>query len=465
MLLVRFAASALVGVVLAVGVGVVTARPQIISTARAGEPIDLAGIDGAPIEFGLGPGDPAPIEPLPPTETIQLASFHSAASPAPDGGVTTPWWSPSVPRVPAVTQFDGGPLQAVNCVMASGAMLARLGYGIVTTGSQLRALQSDQDGATSYVNLGEAVGRGWGIRFFNGSLTPLQLRALLYAGAGAVVTGLYGSLPVSMRLQPDFTGSHAIYLDGFRPAGPDGPAAYYVMDPIGHTWEGYRGEWLAAEAIETFATDYGRGLIYTAWAFPGGSPPRNHPILPLDAYPPDRPGETPGADDPMPEGDVTVTAELGSGEPPGEVPPRRDFHFDAHIAELIEPGTLGCFADPVLAGCPRGIRGIVDIKGAPATAPPRSLDDIRFLYADLVAPGTYQLVIDAPPGSSTDLWYWIGDGSKLQAATMDSAILGGRPVSIATVTVDPALDFSFVASAKGDGIRTYSTIGKLDVGS
>lgn len=480
--LVRFAASALVGVILAVGVGLITARPQIVSTARAGEPVALSGDeDGPPVQFGIAPGKPTPIEPLPATATIQLATFHAAASPAPDGEVDTPWWSPSVPRIPAVTQFDGGPLQAVNCVMAAGAMLARLGYGIVTTGSQLRALQGDQEGASNYLNLGEAVSRGWGVRFFNGSLTPLQLRALLYAGAGAVITGLYGSLPVSLRLQPDFTGSHAIYLDGFRPAGADGPAAYYVMDPIGRTWEGYKGEWWPAEAVERFATEYGRGLVYTAWAFPGGAVPRDHPILPPSAYP-DRPGESPGTSpgaspgagpgasrepgDPMPTGDVEVTVTLDSGEPPTTIPPRRVIDFDAHIGELFEPGTLGCFAEPPPRGCPLGIRGIVDIKGLPpATAPPRSLDDLKFLYADLIAPGTYQVVIDAPDDASTKLWYWLGDGSRLLEARIDSGVLDGQQVAVATVTLDPELDFSFVATAEGDGLRTFSTVGRMDVRS
>ena len=273
-LLVRFVVSAVIGALVAVGIGALTARPQITSTARSDAPVVLSGVDGPPLEFGLVPGDPKPIGPLPATATIQLTSFKTAtaaASAAPGGQVKAPWWQASVPRVPAVTQFDGGPLQAVNCTMAAGAMLARLGFGVVATGSQIRALQDDQDGGTNFENLQTAVGRGWGIHFARGALSPLQLRALLYAGAGSVISGFYGELPEGIRLQKSFTGGHAIYVDAFRPPGASGPAAYYVMDPIGRTWQGYQGSWWPADAVERFATKFGGGRIYTAWAFPGGS--------------------------------------------------------------------------------------------------------------------------------------------------------------------------------------------------
>jgi len=127
---------------------------------------------------------------------------------------------------------------------------------------------------------------------------------------------------------------------------------------------------------------------------------------------------------------------------------------------------LGCLADPSPRGCPIGIRGVIDLTGlASATAPPRSLDDIRFLFADLIAPGTYRLVMESPPDSSTDLWYWTTDRSALQAAQIDTALLDGKLVSVATVTLDPSLDFSFVATVEGDGLRAFSTVGSLDVKS
>jgi hypothetical protein len=474
-IVVRFVVSAVIGALVAVGMGALTARPQITSTARSDEPIALTGTSGAPLEFSLVPGDPKPIEALPATATIQLTSFHAPTTPAastpPGGGIKEPWWRSSVPRVPAVTQFDGGPLQGVNCTMASGAMLARLAFGVVTTGSQLRALQDDQEGGTNFGNLQNAVGRGWGIRFASGALTPLQLRAVLFAGAGAVVDGFYGELPTSLRLQPNFTGGHAIYVDAFRPPDANGPAAYYVMDPIGRTWQGYKGAWWPADALERFATTFGGGRIYTAWAFPGGVVPANHPVLPPSAYPTatGRPGESPRASeppaDPMPSGDIPPTADPPVGEPPGEVPHFPDFHFKSDISEVKEPGVVYCLAQPPPAGCPRGIRGFVDLRGlttATATAPPAH--DIRVLYASTTAPGVYQLLIEAPPGTSSDLWYWTKAG-QLQAAEVEAAMLDGKSVAVATVTVDPTVDFSFVATASGDGIRAVGSVGSLAVGT
>lgn len=469
--LVRFIVSAVVGALVAVGIGAVTARPQITSTARSDEPIALTGTAGTPLEFGLVPGDPKPIEPLPATASIQLTSFHAAAaSAAPGGEVKEPWWRSTVPRVPVVTQFDGGALQAVNCTMAAGAMLARLGYGVVTTGSQLRALQDDQDGGTNFVDLQTAIGRGWGIQFARGALTPLQLRAVLYAGAGAVISGRYGELPEGLRLQRSFTAGHAIYVDAFRPPDASGPAAYYVMDPIGRTWEGYTGAWWPADAVERFATKFGAGRIYTAWAFPGGVVPVDHPVLPPGAYPTDSgpPDESPGASgpptDPMPSGDLPPTADPPVGEPPGDVPRFPDLHFGADIFEVIEPGVANCLAIPPPIGCPRGIRGSVDLRGtkpAAATSPP---GDIKVLYADAIAPGVYQLIIEAPPDTAADLWFWT-KGGQLQDAQVEEAQLEGKPISVATVTVDPTVDFSFLATATGDGIRAIGSVGSLDVGS
>ena len=85
-------------------------------------------------------------------------------------------------------EANGGPLGNVNCTMASGAMLARLGYGIVTTGSHLRALQPDQEGGTSLADLQVAI-KKWGVAFNQGAISPLQLRAR----GGAAVTVCWGA--------------------------------------------------------------------------------------------------------------------------------------------------------------------------------------------------------------------------------------------------------------------------------
>ena len=141
---------------------------------------------------------------------MQLAEYKEAiAATPPNQNIDAKWWNDGVPRVPAISQFDGGPLQKVNCTMAAAAMLARLAYGIVTTGSQLRSLQPDQEGGTNFGDANVALEKGWGVTVLRGSLTALQMRALSYAGAGLTVSLDYGEVPVGVRLQESFTGGHA----------------------------------------------------------------------------------------------------------------------------------------------------------------------------------------------------------------------------------------------------------------
>jgi hypothetical protein len=228
-------------------------------------------------------------EPLPPVPDAALfppalGKTTSATLPV-RHAVRPPWWNASIPRVDPISQLDRGPLQNVNCVMAAGAMLARLAYGIETTGSDLRALQDDLDGGTSLDDLETAVWRGWHAAFDTGALTTLQLRRVLYAGAGAVVIGNYGELPAGIRLSATFTGSHAVYVDAFRAPTADAPAAYYVIDPLGNPAAGYRGGWWSADVLERFAASFGGGLVDAAWAFAHGRVPLDHPILPRSAYP------------------------------------------------------------------------------------------------------------------------------------------------------------------------------------
>jgi len=243
------------------------------------------------------------------------------------------------------------------------------------------------------------------------------------------------------------------------------------MDPIGRTWQGYKGEWWPADDVERFATTFGGGRIYTAWAFPGGVVPADHPVLPKSAYPTatGRPGESPSVSElptePIPSGDIPPTTDPPVGEPPGDVPNFADFQFTSDIAEVKEPGVGNCLAQPPPAGCPPGIRGFIDLGGltlAKVSVPPTP--DIRVLYADAIAPGVYQLLIEGPPGTTSDLWYWTTAG-KLRAAEIEAAMLDGKPVFVATVTIDPTTDFSFVATASGDGSRAIGTVGSLDVGS
>jgi hypothetical protein len=485
-LLLRFVLSAVVGAGVSIGAAAAMSKPPIVSTAHEGQPIDLQGVD-----FNIRPAaSPVPIPALPPNATIQLTSYSPAAVTTSSTAIPqAPWLSRVPPRVPPITQFDGGPFQGVNCNLASGAMLARLAYGIVTTGSQLRTLQDDQEGGTSLEDLETAVGRGWGVSFFRGGLSALQLRALIYAGAGAVVGGSYGEVPVDIRLSKDFTGGHAIYVDAFRAPGPDGPAAYYVIDPIGNPANGYRGAWWPADVLERFAlVRYGDNLIHAAWAFPGGTVPANHPTLPPGAYPTGNgipgqspqpgqsrqpgqtptPAQTPGQTlgpgvNPMPDGNTTLPTDPPNGDPPPRPPFVPDFNVLQGAVE-IDPGTDTCTTDQRPALCPTGVLGIVDLSGGPlpvATSPPRAID---LLYASLIGPGQYQIVFETPAGSTGDLHYWATGGATSLDATVEPAVVQGETVSVATVTVDPTASFSFVATAAGTDIRAISPVGTLTVG-
>jgi hypothetical protein len=463
-LLVRFAVGALVGVMAAVALGLVF-RQKIPSTAGAGTPVSLTDPSGAPIDLSLVDSEATPVDPLPVTSTIQLTAFHNeGATPGPDGLPTEQWWKNGVPRIDHITQFDGGPLQRVNCLMAAAAMLARLGYGVVTTGSQLRALSGDTDGGTAYSNVQDAIRKGWGIRFFEGAITPVQLRALLWAGAGAIIHGVYGKLPQNIRVQASFTGRHAMYVDAFRPAGPDGPAAYWVMDPIGKPWSGYNGRWWPAEAVERMIVELPGGRLGAMWAFPGGKAPANRPQLPPNAYPSRAPNATPDPSepvDPFPVDPLPL--------PPGEGESGEETGVDPESAEIIVteggatvyPGTSQCIIEK-RDFCPRGIVGIIDLDGfrPPPTRPPRGFD---ILFGGALGAGMYQIIFEPPPDTThAELWFFGPDG-VLREAKVEEGTLDDKTVSIGTIIVDPAIDYQFVATAEGNGVREISTVGSVEV--
>ena len=93
------------------------------------------------------------------------------------------------------------------------------------------------------------------------------LRLLLSRGAGVVVQGDYGRIPVDWRLQRDFDGGHAIYLDAYYPGDAKTPPAYYVIDPLGTN--DYAGAWWYASVVEDFAGAFaGRGRVLAAWVDP-----------------------------------------------------------------------------------------------------------------------------------------------------------------------------------------------------
>jgi hypothetical protein len=286
--------SAVAGVVMAVGTAAVFAKPQIGSTAHGGDPISLSGVDGQPLEFGSRRPAPQPLTPLPPSQTIQLVTFHEGgpstapmAGPPRRGG-TRPHLDPACHPVRRQS-LCRGELRPCLRGNAGASRLRRRDDGRAAPDAP--GGPGGRRGTTRAIQ--DAVHQGWGIRFFSGELTPLQLRALLFGGAGAVITGMYGELPVDIRVQKSgFEGGHAVYVDSFRPPGPDGPAAYWVIDPIGHPWEGYKGAWWPATDVERFAGRRRRPDLHPV-GLPGGTVPNEHPILPRDAYTGRGPGRVP----------------------------------------------------------------------------------------------------------------------------------------------------------------------------
>ncbi len=487
--LTRFLAGAAVGAATALGVGaLLTTGVSSEAGFGAQTAYTLSDVSGIQIDFALErtAGTSIDVPAMPTDQKLQLVSYTQVAGSAGSSGTLpqTPWLNPGIPRVPAITQFDRGPVATANCTMASGAMLARLAFGIITTGSQLRALQDVQVGGTTLRNLAAALDRGWGVRFLRGALTPLQLRAVLFAGAGAVIQGTYGEIPMELRLQKDYLAGHSIYLDGFRPPGPDGPAAYYVIDPLGRPWQGYRGDWWPADVIERFATTFGGGLVYTSWAFPGGTVPATHPILPPSAYPgatppggAPSPGGTfpsPGATtptpsptapaDPMPPSDVPQPPDKESGSVPPTAPDTPKADFKAGLSKLVGL-FVHCATAPIPADCPPGLIGIITAPGAPAPTAPPPFELLKLLYADPIGPGMYRVVFQSPGGSVPAFWAWPADGSggSVRAALVDEALLNGQPVNVATISLEPGRDYSFLATAAGEGVRASSPVVSLSL--
>ena len=383
------------------------------------------------------------------------------------------------PRVPAVSQFDGGPFANANCMLASGAMLARLGFGIVTTGTILRTLQDDQVGGTGLDDLNTAVFRGYGVSFHTGRIRLEQLKNLAAAGYGAVIPGDYAKIPVQLRLQPSFASPHAIYIDGYYPGSGSTPAAYYVIDPLGRG--AYDGDWWPASVVDAFALGLGSGdRISAAWAFPpGGTAPDvvGPDVLPLPPsggdVPPDsspapgesgapsvEPGATPGPGVPPPElaepGDIT--ASIPEFDPPV---------VDAEIGgiDLIPILTI-CLFEPKPPGCPGGIEGVFEFPGPIlefALGP-----DIEVRFVDSDTPNVVLIGFGVDPGAPVDVRAWEADGTPatLEGPTSMSVVnLFGEPTYVARFDLLASTTYHFQIVA-GDGIfASQSPIGTFTTGN
>ena len=374
----------------------------------AGAP-DTPGGSAQPIAFNVEPsGSPEALESLAPADLTAAADTLLGAEPA-------VYKNPSgFPRIPPISQFDGGPFQGANCTLTSGAMLARLGYGIVTSGSTLRTLQDDQDGGTDLNDLNQALWRGYGVSFPTGYLRPEQLKNLLAKGYGAVIQGDYSKIPRSLRLQKDFLGGHAIYLDGYYPGNPDKdiPEAYYVIDPLGRAHSGYEGDWWPASVVDEFATAFGGGdHIPAMWAFPpGGVPPE---VIGPDVLPIPHGGGGGGSSTPEP-GVTPAPGESASPSvppvlEPGDLPPVTpsvDTPFDTYPdlgGQILIPILEICLGDPPPSGCPTGVEATFQFNpGTVLQIPPGPTVTVVFVDSDRPNTAIVGFTVDPPaPERST----------------------------------------------------------------
>ena len=438
-----FVVSMVIGAVVAnVAVAAVSNRgPQ--SQAGAAPEYLLAGADtplasNEPIVVAFAEEETGSAEPVPTLSPEELNAAAAALLGTDDEGQQTEpakFVDPTdFPRIHPITQFDGGPFQGANCTLASGAMLARLAFGVVTSGSVLRTLQDDQDGGTGLDDLGQALWRGYGVQAKSGLLQPRQLKDLLGAGYGAVIQGIYGEIPVGLRLQRDFTGGHAIYLDGYYPGNAKRgiPEAYYVIDPLGRPHAGYKGEWWPASVVDKFATAFGGGRIPAMWAFPpGGVPPD---VVPPDVEPiPEPEPEPPEGETPDPSATAAPTPEPGEATPvpvPSGFSPVEPGQPTVTLPEAGPPiaggaqGGLGnlpafdiCLVQPQLPGCPSGIEVTFPAGEVPVLELPPG-PTVTVVAVDSNQANTAIVAYTVDPPATSDVKFW-ADG--VTPATVGSA--------------------------------------------
>ena len=496
-----FAVSALISGFVASIIVSATANNAPVSSAGNAPAYLLAGPEtpsgtNAPVAYNNVPvafntvssGTPAPLPTLTPAQLEAAAKSLLGAQPV-------KWVNPTgFPRVTPITQFDGGPLQNYNCTLASGAMLARLASGIVTDGSTLRSLQDKQAGGTSLNDLSQALWRGYGIAYDYGLVRLSSLKALLQAGYGAVVQGVYGQVPTPLRLQADFTGGHAIYLDGYYPGDPAHgiPEAYYVIDPLGRPWAGYEGDWWPAAAVDAFLAAFSGGDRASAmWAYPpGGTPPQvvNPDVLPM---PPDQP--TTGQQSAAPSGPTQPSASASASvepsasasvpsPPAGSSPPwsgpylAGDTAVFAPALQAIRDGSDGginlvpfldiCLRVPRPDGCPVGLAATVRLEIPPLVIPPPG-PSVSVLFVDSPTSNVAIVGFTVDPPAASDVRFWPVSGSPAvvgTASAMTTAQIEGKTVVLARLDVAASTEYQFQVVAGSGTAAAVSPVGDFKTG-
>ena len=444
---------------------------------------DTPAVPGAAVAFNEEPnGEQQPLATLSPEDLQAVAAALL-------GGEPVSFVNPSgFPRIAPVTQFDGGPHSGANCMLTSGAMLVRLGFGVVTTGSTLRTLQDDQDGGTGLNDLATALWRGYGISLPSGLIRPNQLKSLLAAGYGAAVQGDYSKIPRALRLQKDYLGGHAIYLDGYYPgdARRGIPEAYYVIDPLGRPQAGYEGDWWPASAVDDFARAFAGGRVAAMWAFPpGGVAPEvvGPDVLPI---PPDPPGG--GGPAPTPDPSASASVESPTPDPsasasappsgpsggfePGdlvaELTPARPPAFDAGRGGFrAVPVFDFCLLSPGRPGCPAGLEAVFRIANPPVLQLPVGPKvDVVFVDSDRANVVIVGFTVD--PAAAADVHFWEVGASPAtvrSASTMSSISLFGTTVLLGRLDVKADTMYRFQAIAGSGLFAGQSEIGSFTTGS
>ncbi|MEI7744664.1 MAG: hypothetical protein WCK58_13065 [Chloroflexota bacterium] len=469
-----FVASVAVGAVVATVVVAASADTRPTSSATEAPKYLFAGADtpagpGPVVAFNEEPsGSPQALATPAP---VDLNAAAAALLGGTGNGTTAKIVNPTgFPRIPPITQFDGGPFQGANCTLASGSMLARLTFGIVTSGSTLRPLQDDQEGGTGLNDLATALWRGYGVSLDYGMITPATLKRLLAAGYGAVIQGMYGEIPAGLRLQRSFTGGHSIYVDGYYPgnASKGIPEAYYVIDPIGRPRSGYEGDWWPASVVDRFTLALSGGdRLYAMWGFPpGGSPPEvvGPDVLPI---PPDPSGPA-GTPEPGATPTPTPPAEAGDADlPPPPAPLLPPVVGGAMGGLDLSPFFDICLITPAPAGCPTGLEAVFDVRAdvLAALAPGPT---VTVLFVDSPQANTAIVGFTVDPPATADVKFWeqgSASGSVQHASSMTSADLFGQTVLLARLDVRAATSYAFQAVA-GDGlIAGTSDVGTFSTGS
>ncbi len=438
---------------------------------------DTPAVPGAAVAFNEQPnGESQPLATLSPEDLEAVAAALL-------GGEPVSFVNPSgFPRIAPITQFDGGPFAGANCMLSSGAMLVRLGFGVVTTGSTLRTLQEDQDGGTGLNDLATALWRGYGLSLPSGLIRPAQLKSLLAAGYGAAVQGDYSRIPRALRLQKDYLGGHAIYLDGYYPgdARRGIPEAYYVIDPLGRPQAGYEGDWWPASAVDAFAGAFAGGRVAAMWAFPpGGVAPDvvGPDVLPIPPDPPgsDGPAPTPdpsaSTESPSPSASSSPAAPSGGIEPGdlvAELTPAGPPAFDAGRGGFrAVPVFDFCLLSPGRPGCPAGLEAVFRFTDPPALRlrlGPKV--DVVFVDSDRANVVIVGFTVD--PTAAADVHFWelgASPAAVRSASTMSSISLFGTTVQLGRLDVKADTTYRFQAIAGSGLFAGQSEIGSFTTGS